>query len=128
MVEVGFVYDDGGMQAAGFRERNDCAVRAVAITLGLPYAEVHAVLAAAGRKPRAGPRHHAYIDLLANRYNLCPVVVAGRLPLGAFIEGHQAGTYVVLIPSHAMAVVNGVVRDIGMSHLSCPVERFYQVG
>lgn len=33
-------------------ERNDCAVRAIAVVADVPYEKAHAALAAAGRKPR----------------------------------------------------------------------------
>lgn len=39
---------------AGFGERNDCAVRAIAVVAGLPYAEAHAVFAKHGRVPGRG--------------------------------------------------------------------------
>lgn len=37
-----------------FNERNDCTVRAIAVTTGLPYAEVHAALKKTGRRNRKG--------------------------------------------------------------------------
>ena len=59
---VDFVYDDGGRKAAGFRGKaaGDCATRACAIVLGLPYravykrmAEINAAACAPGSKRRS---------------------------------------------------------------------------
>ena len=42
----GFIRDDGGRAAAGFKgSAGDCVARSIAIAAGLPYAEVYVALA-----------------------------------------------------------------------------------
>lgn len=46
---IPFTYDDGGREAAGFpAEPRGCAVGAIAIVTGRPYAEVHSALSVCG--------------------------------------------------------------------------------
>ena len=56
------LYREVAEQAKKMGETNDCSVRALALTTGRPYAEVHAALKAAGRKDGHGtytPQLHA---------------------------------------------------------------------
>lgn len=58
---AGFSAVDAAAQSAG--ERNDCAVKALALITGVEYAEVHAALTAEGRRP--GCRTHNQKTLAA---------------------------------------------------------------
>jgi hypothetical protein len=58
----GIVYNDGGRAAAGFKgSAGDCVCRAIAITTGLPYAEVYKVLADANASTRKTKKTKASI-------------------------------------------------------------------
>jgi len=50
--------------AASFRERNDCAVRAVSVVAGIGYAEAHAALRAEGRRNGQGTYFAQYKQAL----------------------------------------------------------------
>jgi len=62
MADAGFVYDDGGRAAAGFKgSAGDCVARAIAIASGRPYREVYDALHCQAkryldRNPNLGPR------------------------------------------------------------------------
>jgi hypothetical protein len=53
MAREGFIYDDGGRRAAGFKgDAGDCVCRAIAIATGKPYREVYDRLAEGNLKQR----------------------------------------------------------------------------
>jgi hypothetical protein len=57
--ETGYVYDDGGREAAGFTgTTGDCSTRAIAIATRQPYEVVYDALneLARGERPRGDPR------------------------------------------------------------------------
>ena len=122
-------------QAAG--ESNDCSVKAVAIITGRPYAEVHAVFAACGRRARRGtPRDVSRAALVAlgvriRKWSLAdfravmatyPARSAGK-PARNWVTTHHWRRFpeswapyrgkklIVLTSSHMLAVVDGQVRD-----------------
>lgn len=124
----GFVFDDGGRAAAGFKgSAGDCVARAIAITSGKPYAEVYAALARGTGAQRAGKRgkrsasarngvnvtrawFKAYMASLGFMWHPtmtigsgCKVhLVAAELP---------PGRLVVSVSKHYTAMIDGVIHD-----------------
>jgi hypothetical protein len=109
-----FIEDDGGRAAAGFKGRvDDCVVRAIAITSGLPYAEVYKRLAD-GNASQGGKRSarngvdagsewfEAYMMSLGFEWVMTSYEIDLRqLPTGRLV--------VLVFGSHAVAVINGVI-------------------
>lgn len=95
----------------GRSEANDCAVRALANSIGLPYDAAHAELKAAGRPDRKG-----------TPWNVCRQVYAKhganersfgfrRPTVAAIVREHQQGRYIVAVRGHVFALVDGVALD-----------------
>ncbi len=111
---MNFIHSDGGREAAGFKEeKNDCAVRAYAITTGLDYAEAHRLLELWGRKQNTGTR---LITFIASDKNFFPHIFIdcrGIYPLtvNKFMTLHTKGKFIVAIQKHAFAVIDGTIHD-----------------
>jgi hypothetical protein len=120
----GFVYDDGGRAAAGFRgSAGDCVCRAIAIVGKLPYAEVYGALNAAGKRERrrdgrrSSARTGVYKEtsrrwLMARGWTWTPAMGIGT---GCLVHLRKdelpSGRIVVQLSHHLAAVVDGVVHD-----------------
>ena len=108
-------------------ERHDCAVRALMVAACVDYNTAHAACKAAGRADRAGFSVRSYT-------NAIQAVVPGssgfqhihahvgdgafrcrlkRPTLGAWLTERVTGHYIVHVPGHYLAVVDGVVHDWG---------------
>lgn len=108
--KLNFIKNDGGRQAAGFNEKLDCTVRAVAIALNMSYSSAHSLLTAYGRKDRHCYNlgwflSHGMGQWLAEDYSTtCHT-------LGQFVQAHPKGTFICVTRKHAMAVIDGVIHD-----------------
>lgn len=118
-------YDDGGREAAGFRgSTGDCVVRAIAIALEQPYAEVYENINElarttergknAGRSSaRSGVWRNTYdLYLKANGWHFVPCVKIGtgcKIHLRA--DELPKGRIITRLSKHLSAVVDGIVRD-----------------
>jgi hypothetical protein len=125
---MGYVYDDGGRAAAGYKGKSgDCVVRAIAIASGQPYEEVYFVLSAgmsgqrstkrSKRKPSARDGvttgrawFKRYMASLGAVWTPTMKVGQGcRVHLTA--EELPAGRLVVAVSRHYTAMIDGVIRD-----------------
>lgn len=97
---------------AAMGERNDCAVKAITLTTGLPYRQVHEALRLAGRRNRCGTYIYQSdraiealgFEMRAVRFHPCTTrTVAHQLP--------KTGRFMVRVSRHALAVVDGKVCD-----------------
>lgn len=129
METLGYVYDDGGRQAAGFKgDAGDCVTRSVAIASGLPYADVYARLAAGhgaqrraknGRRPVRSAREGINVsrkwfkDYMAEiGFTWVPTMQVGQGCRVHLAKGElPPGRLVVSVSKHYTAVVDGVIRD-----------------
>lgn len=107
---ITFKHDDGGAAAAGFKESRDCAVRALAIAMGKPYAEVHAALKQLGRKNRRGI-NGAQWRAAKRMFSLESREEFACRHLGTALPEIQTGRYLCWVSGHFFAVVDGVVHD-----------------
>jgi hypothetical protein len=130
---IGFVVDDGGRAAAGFKgEANDCVCRAVAIASGRPYAEVYRRLAEGNAKQRITKRTPlAVAGLRSARHGIntgrkwfneymtelgfewVPTMRIGqgcRVHLRA--DELPPGRIICTVSRHVVAVIDGVIHDI----------------
>jgi len=123
---AGYVYSDGGRAAAGYKgEADDCAVRALSIVTGRPYAEVYALVGefCKGERPskrkrtRSAPRtgvHKDTFDRIASHLGLrwVPTMSVGQ---GATVHVRDdelpAGRMVLNLSRHFAAYVDGAVHD-----------------
>lgn len=123
---MGFVYDDGGRAAAGFKGKaGDCACRAIAIATGRPYQEIYDALNAIGATERTGRRKRGksnarsgvypkavrrYMESIGWRWTPTMQVGSGcKVHLRA--DELPPGRLVVNVSKHYVAVIDGVIHD-----------------
>jgi len=122
----GYVYNDGGRSAAGYKgETGDCVCRSIAIATGKPYKEVYdelsAMMKAANKKanlrgkntPRDGVSKKItrdYLESLGWQW-------IATMKIGQGCKTHlradelPAGRLVVSVSKHITAVIDGVIHD-----------------
>lgn len=111
-----FVYSDGGRKAAGFKgDAGDCAVRAMAIALGIPYEVAYERLSIAnwesvGKRSARNGIYKADFDRVIKDWGW------QWFPAPVF-DGRKArcsdmvGTVIAQQARHYVAVINGVPHD-----------------
>lgn len=106
-------------------ERRDCTVRAVAAAFNIPYQEAHDRMAALGRKPKRGFDFRiGKVQTLGNiecRPDLCCSSVGGIWP------ALQKGRFIVKVPRHVFAVVDGEAYDLEAPKSKQRVKMVYEV-
>ena len=130
---LGFQFNDGGRQAAGFKGgAGDCVVRAIAIAAELPYMQVYEDLRIAnaayaeqrndklarrlaekGSSPRNGNHRNVFHDyILGHGFKWVPT-----MKIGAGCQVHLVaselpeGRLIVKVSKHLSAVIEGVIQD-----------------
>ena len=130
---LGFQFNDGGREAAGFKGGvGDCVVRSIAIATQLPYVQIYEDLRAAnaayanqrndklarrlnakGASPRNGNHRNVFHDyILGHGFDWVPT-----MKIGAGCEVHllanelPSGKLIVRVSKHLTAVINGVIQD-----------------
>ena len=135
MAAISFIQSDGGRAAAGFRgEAGDCATRAIAIALGLPYRQVYeelqdrqrlwlrtgrpskakrAMLAKSSSSVRNGTAKAVITDFLSDRgWIWTPTMHVGRgTQVHLRADELPAGRLICRLSRHVAAVVDGVLHD-----------------
>lgn len=130
---LGFQFNDGGREAAGFKGgAGDCVVRAIAIAAELPYMQVYEDLRIAnaayaeqrndklarrlaekGSSPRNGNHRNVFHDyILAHGFEWVPTMKIGagcqvHLLANELVEGRL----IVKVSKHLSAVIDGVIHD-----------------
>ena len=120
-----FQKTDGGAKNAGFKEKRDCTVRAVAVCLELSYADAHAIMASLGRKEKDGFTFRS--KTVGDRLGLELRPELGCLRLETVLPELQQGRFIVRVGRHVFAVVNGQVRDTYPPNLNNRTEAVYQL-
>ncbi len=92
-------------------ERNDCTVHALAALLGIPYIEAYVKMLELGRKPKRG--FHWY--KVAKHFGLVETPWLHRRRVHSVVQDPSVkqGRYVVQVPRHVFAIVDGVIHDTG---------------
>jgi hypothetical protein len=94
------------------KERNDCAVKALAIALDVPYAKAWEALNEAGRKPRGGTYWGdtlKAVETLGGSLKEIPRPAKTVKTLPAKVDPGK--TYLVRVVRHVLAVTDGAVDD-----------------
>lgn len=92
-------------------ERNDCAVKAVSISTGVPYALTHAAFKRNGRRNRCGTQRHITMNVIDQLgFKVVPVYPQGRT-VKTVARELVGGDFLVTVRGHILAVKNGKVED-----------------
>ena len=123
----GFIYNDGGREAAGYKGKaGDCVCRAITIATGKPYQEVYDALNALGKNERIGKRKHkkstarngvyreTYQKYLASLgWKWVPTMLFGQgCKVHLTTEELPAGRLIVRVSKHMTTMIDGVIHDI----------------
>ena len=129
------------------KETNDCTVRALANTRGIPYDTAHETMKSAGRKPKRGMAirdcskvYHdqggevVYVNerkpvtaTYARTVLKAPeAVIKSQMTFGTFVKLHPKGRYAVVITGHATSIIDGVVHDTYLPGAGCRVSIAFQ--
>jgi hypothetical protein len=116
-MKLNYTTSDAGRADAGFRERMDRAVRSLALSTGMTYAEAHRICAEGGRRFRRVMRP-ASVHTVYAPYELTPwmsyldLKVAKRPTIDRLVRELPTGRYIVKVKGHVFAVIDGVCMDI----------------
>jgi hypothetical protein len=118
-----FQFDDANCGDARKSERLDCTVRASSIALGVSYQEAHDRLERLGRKPKRRVDWAKVAPALG--FESLPEFSCMRLSrvMAALPE---TGRFIVRVPRHVFAVVDGVIHDTQENSASKIVRMVYQ--
>lgn len=107
--------NDGGRSTSRRpKQKNDCTVRALAISEGLDYDLAYDELKEAGRQCAKGFDFKAWAKAQPKRFeSLSFPAVKGRprMNVERFCHEYPSGTYIIRTAKHVMAVKGGVVYD-----------------
>jgi len=126
MQRIGFKYNDGGREAAGFKgDTGDCVTRAIAIATGEPYQKIYDDMNRIGKQERRSknrsskstarggvykPTYHRY--LLSLGWKWTPTMFIGQ---GCKVHLRKdelpKGTLIVSLSQHLATVVDGILQD-----------------
>lgn len=119
---IGYVENDGGRAAAGFKgTTGDCVVRAIAIATETDYQEVYDTLfgfskgieGEKGKSPRLGVRrqvYDAFLELAGWRWTATMGIGTGcKVHLRA--DELPPGRLICRVSKHMVAVIDGVIHD-----------------
>ena len=121
-VDVGYIPTDFGI-----KDKNDCAIRALANVSTMTYPEAHARMTQLGRRKNRGTPwkalHTAYVEAGAKDITYYGDKMAWHstnhnvkhfkqgFTLKTFVSKRPKGRFIVVIRGHALAVCNGAVID-----------------
>jgi hypothetical protein len=129
VIGMRFVYHDGGRTAAGYNGKaGDCVTRSIAIATGLPYAEIHRVLAEGTGKQRRSKRTEKrgttadrginvgrvwFKDYMASLgFRWTPTMHIGQgCKVHLRADELPRGPLVVSVSKHFTCVIDGVIYD-----------------
>lgn len=116
---IGFVDTDGGRhQSKRPKQKNDCTIRAIAITTGVDYDVIYDRLKKLGRNCNGKTPSKVSKDYMtkyvAHRYHSFPAVKdEPRMNVMTFCRQYNKGRFIVRIAKHHFALVDGVIHDDG---------------
>ncbi len=110
-------------------ERNDCTVRALAISTGKPYEEAYSILQNFGRKPNKGTNIRKFFknNKIVLGYWFKKLSFRKQITLNKFIKKYPEGTYYVRITRHVFVVKDGVAIDMVKPRTYCRITDAWSV-
>lgn len=118
---------DGGKAQAGIDDENNCTVRALAITAGIPYKKADEIVTSIGRKRNHGLPVNKFPDLIQKiREHKIKIDMLDHNPITIqrFIKENPIGRFFVCTNRHALAICDGVIYD---AHINKPRQRLLWV-
>jgi hypothetical protein len=104
------------------KEKNDCSVHAASHALSLSYERAYGLLELCGRQPKRGVPGRIFEKLgLVQRPDLA------CMPFMQAMESMQTGRFVVFVPGHFCAVIDGRIQDIRFDSHKHRVRMVYEV-
>jgi hypothetical protein len=110
-------------------ERNDCTVRALAISTGRPYSDCYTVLANFGRKPNKGTNIRKFLKNNSSvlGFSFKKLRFRKQITLNKFVKKYPMGTYYVRITKHVFVVKDGVAIDMTKPRPFCRITDAWEV-
>lgn len=106
---------DGGAKASGYgKEKNDCAVVAFSLALGISYKDAYKKLDAAGRQKNSGFYINEFMEhcgFLGYNTKTIKFKKGRRLTQNEFAITYNKGKWIAYTKGHVIAVINGVIFD-----------------
>ena len=112
----------------GIKDKNDCAIRAIANVSPTPYPELRQRMMELGRRVNRGTPWTA-LNKMYKEQGARDITIWGKagrkierwtdydrkvetgISVANFIKAHQTGRYIVVIRKHAFALINGQIVD-----------------
>jgi hypothetical protein len=110
-------------------ERNDCTIRALAISTGEPYEKCYMKLWRFGRKPNKGTNIRKFFKNNKVIFGYCFKKLKFRksITLNRFVKKYFFGTYYVRISGHVFVVKDGVAIDMTKPKTYCRITDAWEV-
>jgi len=121
-----FIKNDGGRAAAGYKCKDDCVTRAIAVATGLPYERVYDIINGLAQQERRGKRKkgisHAGKGVYKQTYHKLLTSMGWKwtptMGIGTGCTVHlraeelPKGRLIVSLSKHLCAVIDGVIHDL----------------
>ena len=124
--------DAGRSQSKRPKQKNDCTVRALALTFDLSYDDAYDLLHQNGRRsgrpfPFPAWIQHAPLGQSLLWHSFPAVKGELRMRIATFCRLHPAGSWILLKSKHIFAVHNGVVLDEDAPRDNCCIYGAWEV-
>jgi len=123
---IEYFKDCGGSPAS---EKNDCTVRALAISTNKPYDEAYCILQSFGRKPNKGTNIRKFFknNKIVLGFWFKKLRFRKQITLNKFVKKHPTGTFYVRITKHVFVVKDGVTIDMTKPRTYCRITDAWEV-
>lgn len=110
-------------------ERNDCTVRALAISTGKPYWDAYTILQSFGRKPNKGTNIRKFFknNKIVLNFWFKKLRFRKQITLSKFVKKYPIGTYYVRITRHVFVIKDGVAIDMVKPRPYCRITDAWEV-
>tara|TARA_R110002126_G_scaffold164897_1_gene312789 strand:+ start:598 stop:1017 length:420 start_codon:yes stop_codon:yes gene_type:complete len=92
-------------------DKNDCAVRAVAVVAGCTYEQVSALFSAGGRQMKKGTTLEVAIRVNETFLRMRNLPEYRDWNIASFIAANPTGKFVIHRLGHALAIIDGTLHD-----------------
>lgn len=94
------------------RSLGDCAVRAVAVALGVDWYEAYDLLCDEARRQCDMPSSDDVMDDVLARHGFSEPIPAYRVTAAEFCRAHPRGVYVLALSGHVATAADGYLYDL----------------